>query len=265
MITSSSNERIKAIKKLRDRKYRESSGTYFIEGTRIVYDAINSHQPIESLIYSAELCKNQTDKGLIEQAGKSKIELVEVSRDVYLSISQKDGAQGIGAVIRQNWSDLASIENGGVWIGLQEIADPGNLGTIMRTADATGVKGIILIDNCTDPYDPSATRASMGGIYSLELVRTTTSDFIESLSGQLPIIGTSDAASLDFHAVEYPQEMLLLMGSERQGLNSELKHICSHLVSIPMVGRCDSLNLAISTGIVLYEILDQHAKFTVRK
>jgi len=264
MITSASNERIKAIRKLRDRKYRETSSKYFIEGTRIVYEAMQAHQTIDSMVFSEELIKNPVDRELIDQAERLGIELIEVSKDVYLSISLKEGAQAISAVCHQNWKELDAVTEGGVWIGLLEVADPGNLGTIIRTADATGAKGIILIDHCTDPYDPSATRASMGGIYSLSLVKTTTHQFIDSLTGRLPIIGTSDAASMDYHDVDYSQDMILLMGSERQGLSPQLKSACDLLVSIQMVGKCDSLNLAVSTGIILYEILNQHRNSVVR-
>lgn len=263
MITSLANDQIKQIRKLRERKYREQSSKYFIEGIRIVYEAVEHNQPVENLIYAPELIHNETGQRLVEIAIGKGIDCIEVSKVVFLSLSQKEGSQGIGAVLTQKWTayEDAAADFTGVWIALLEIADPGNLGTILRTADAVGAKGILLVGNCTDPYDPTALRANMGGIYSLALMKMRRDEFITRFSDhKTAVIGTSDSGSLVYRQAQFPRNMILLMGSEREGLDEDFKAVCSDIVKIPMRGSCDSLNLSVATGIVLYEILYQHSK-----
>jgi TrmH family RNA methyltransferase len=135
------------------------------------------------------------------------------------------------------------------------VADPGNLGTILRTCDATGIKGVILLDSCTDPYDPTALRGSMGAIFSVQLIKATLIQFESWVHARrIPVIGASDKAKQNYYSMSYPNPMVLLMGSERQGLDQRHLDLCAEVVSIPMRGRSDSLNLAVATGILLYEM-----------
>ncbi len=188
---------------------------------------------------------------------------MEVSKSVFSSFSLKEGPQGLAAVMRQKWDNVASIELDpmGLWVGLDSVADPGNLGTIMRTMDAVSAKGIILIDQCTDPYDPLAIRASMGAVFSLKFIKIGSTDYISFIkTKKIFCIGTSDSAKQDYQSVKYPENMILMMGSERQGLHAQLVEICNHVVSIPMTGKSDSLNLAVATGVMLYEVYNQHRR-----
>ncbi len=264
MITSISNERIKNIRKLRQRKYREETGLFFIEGSRIVIEALQQNAEVQELLYSPNYLKSEIGKQVLTLAENEKINCLELSEDVFQTISQKENPQGIGAVVRQRWNELSNPA--GVWVGLSEIADPGNLGTIIRTCDATGAKGVILIGNCTDPYDPTALRASMGGIFNKELVKIEEDKFVHWVEeNKIAVIGTSDAAVCDYRTYHYPLSMILLMGSEREGLSNNLQRICRETVSMPMKGSCDSLNLAVATGVVLYEILYQHDEKRMQK
>ncbi len=268
LITSSSNEKIKNIRKLRNRKYRDESGLFFIEGSRIIIEAIQQKSDIRELLYTSDYGRSQIGKQVLESAKKTNISCVELSEEVFQTISRKENPQGIGAVIVQQWGNFEkTIKNfSGVWVGLLEIADPGNLGTIIRTCDATGALGVILIGNCTDPYDPTALRASMGGVFTKKLIKTSTEDFIKLITeNKISVIGTSDAAKYDYREYQYPESMILLMGSEREGLTPNLNKICEKTVSIPMQGTCDSLNLAVATGVVLYEILYQHRNIDKKK
>ncbi len=141
---------------------------------------------------------------------------------------------------------------------MDAIADPGNLGTILRTAEAVGCQGVILLGHSTDPYDPTAVKASMGAIFSINLVQTGWEDFHPWVkAGSLFLVGTSDHAETDYQAQHYKRPMVLLMGSERHGLSDTMMAGCDAMVRIPMLGRSDSLNLAVSTGIMLYEIFNQ--------
>ncbi len=261
MITSSSNAKIKDIRKLRNRKFREESGLFFAEGSRIVIEAIEHGADIKDLIVTPRYAQSDIGLQVINRANEKKLHLLEVSEEVFQSLSQKEGPQGIGAVISQKWSKIESLTSrfSGVWLGLYEIADPGNLGTIIRTCDATGIRHILLIGNCTDPYDPTALRACMGGIFSKELFQLSTDNFIDLIKHQgINVIGTADSAEIDYRSFRFPEDMILMMGSEREGLPLRIAEICKAIVRIPMQGSCDSLNLAVATGVVLYEILYQH-------
>lgn len=263
IITSSANEQIKSIRKLRERKYRNESGTYYIEGIRIVLEALAQPDQVKTLLYAPELMESQLAAEAVQKAASAGVKLLEVSASVFETFSLKEGPMGLAAVVQQNWQTLAHLnpQKMGLWVGLDSVADPGNLGTIMRTADAVGASGIFLLDHCTDPYDPAAIRASMGAIFSLQLVKLTSAEFLQwKNQHQVIAIGTSDAAKQDYEAVQYPEHMVLLMGSERQGLQPALMQMTDQMVSLPMNGKSDSLNLAVATGVMLYQINSQHRK-----
>jgi len=255
VITSPSNPSIKAIKQLRDRKHRAETGLCLVEGIRIVYEAVLQGAEVHELLVSPELAKSEIIEEIAHKAHLSGVPITGVSKTVFESLSGKDGPQGVAAVVRQHWTELAALEPGtGKWVALHEIADPGNLGTILRTCDATGAVGVILLGNCTDPFDPVAMRASMGAVFSKKIVKATGEQFTYWVKQQKrQLIGTSDRASVDYRTIRYNTDMVLLMGSERQGLPPALEEACEALVAIPMCGVCDSLNLAVATGVMLYE------------
>lgn len=265
MITSTANEQIKFIRKLREKKYRSESGLFYVEGIRIVVEAMQKPERVHTLIVAPELVQSGMIEEVMKLAEKSNLPVLEVSQAVFGSFSLKDGPQGVAALVREEWTGSNDVDwsRMGLWTALDSVADPGNLGTVMRTLDAVGARGLFLIDQCTDPYDPSAIRASMGAVFSLQLIKLTTDEFrtLKTERG-LFCVGTSDAASEDYRAVQYPPDMVLVMGSERQGLKPELMDLCDHVVSIPMAGKSDSLNLAVATGVMLYEIYNQHGRKT---
>jgi TrmH family RNA methyltransferase len=257
MITSSANLRIKQIRKLRDHKERLQTGMFYAEGLRIVIEAFAQEAAVQTLLYSPELLTSEVGKKLIEDQRGGGVETLEVSADVFKTLALKEDPQGIAAVVGQSWTGLGQIrlKKDRVWVALDSIADPGNLGTILRTNDAVGGEGVILLENSTDPYDPTCIRASMGAIFSQTLVRTRFEDFAAwKRASNWALIGTSGAADLDYHHISYPRELVLFMGSERKGLPEEALALCDQIVRIPMAGQSDSLNLAVATGIMLYEI-----------
>lgn len=262
MITSLSNQHIKEIKHLKDRKYRNEVGLTFIEGIRIVYEAIQQNIEISEILISPELLKSKLINEIVTKAKIKSIQITELSKEVFESISNKDGPQGLAAIVHQQWFTLEEIQRSpGTWVGLFEIADPGNLGTILRTCDGVGATGVVLIGNCTDPYDPTAIRASMGAVFSKRIIKTSVDEFIKWAQKNLPlIVGTSDKSPTDYREVVYDHKLILLMGSERQGISEALQKICNKIVSIPMAGSCDSLNLAVATSILLYEIYRKDSK-----
>jgi len=257
IITSPANEKIKQIRKLRERKYRSETGQFLVEGLRITTEAFQMGAMINLLVVAPDLLTSDFGRELVVQVRNQEIPVLEVNRSVFESLAVKENPQGIAAVIRQQWSTLADFSAPGDqdWIALESVADPGNLGTILRTSDGAGWAGVILLGNCTDPYDPSALRASMGAVFSQHLVRATFAEFVQwKLETGIRVVGTSDSAEQDYHYLEYPAPMVLLMGSERQGLSEEQIQVCDELARIPMVGRSDSLNLSIATAVMIYEI-----------
>jgi len=257
MITSSANPTIKQIRKLRDRKERQQTGLFYAEGLRIVIEAAHQNASIQTLVYAPEILTSEQGMQEIRELQKRGTDIVEVSESVFRSLALKDDPQGIAAVVAQAWLSLDQIKLGDsdLWVALEEVADPGNLGTILRTCDGVGAKGVVLLDHSTDPYDPTAMRASMGAVFTQKLVKTDLDHFRAwAKANDVPLIGTSGAARLDYHIFTYPTKFMLLMGSERQGLSEKALAMCDEVVRIPMTGQADSLNLAVATAVVLYEV-----------
>jgi TrmH family RNA methyltransferase len=195
-------------------------------------------------------------------ARKQDIEMLNVSRDVFESFALKAGPQGIAAVVKQNWQSMenAGIEHG-LWLALEDVQDPGNLGSALRSLDGVGGSGLILLDHSTDAFHPTAVRASMGAIFTQKLVQATTQELSAwKQHHTTTIIGTWCGDAQPYRSYNYPKDMILLMGSEQKGLQDMHLALCDKLVHIPMTGLVDSLNLACATSVVLFEIYDQQEK-----
>lgn len=261
LISSRSNATIKRIRALRLRKERETSSLFLIEGIRLVGEAAQTGAEIETVIVAPDLLRSQFGRETVERLRGQGIPVLEVTDEVFETLSGKEGPQGIAAVVHQQWTSLddQDLASGLGWIALDAVQDPGNLGSILRTSDAAGASGVILLGHTTDPYDPAAIRASMGAIFTQRLIRTTfeaLSDWRDERHGFL--VGTSDAAPCEYRQAEYRFPAILLMGSEQHGLSAWQQSQTDVTVRIPMAGRSDSLNLAVATGIVLYELRAQY-------
>jgi TrmH family RNA methyltransferase len=260
IISSTANPRIKHIRSLATRQEREKTQQFFIEGIRIVGEAVQMGADIEMLVYAPSLLKSHFASELVREQQERGISCLEVSPEVFKSLSIKDGPQGIGAIVHQRWESLEQVmlQQNDLWVALDAAQDPGNIGTILRTSDAVGCTGLILLGNSADPYDSGALRASMGAIFSQRLIKAAFDDFVQWKQHHTPsVVGASDAAETDYRATTYHRPIVLLMGSEREGLSSTQQLVCDRMVQIPMIGRSDSLNLAVATGIILYEIFYQ--------
>jgi len=260
-VTSRSNPTIKAIRALRTRKEREARGLFVVEGIRLVAEALHLHAPVETLIVAPGLLhRHPFGREVVAAQPGLRVPMLEVSDDVFASLSRKDGPQGLAAVVRQRWDQLADTDPGEAlaWVALEAIQDPGNLGSILRTADAVGAGGSILVGPTVDPHDPTAVRASMGAIFAQRLIRADIGELSTwAQRHDLHVIGTSDSAATVYTQITYHRPTLLLMGSEREGLSPALQSLASEMVRIPMLGRGDSLNLAVATSLVLYEMLNR--------
>ena len=260
LITSAANPTVKQIRALIQRKERDRRGEFFVEGIRIVAEAVQLGAEVTLGVVAPDLLTSAVGWEQVERLRRQAVPCLEVSTAVFAGLSRKEGPQGLGAVVRQRWESLDRARPGTelAWVALDAVQDPGNLGTILRTADAVGAAGVILIGPTTDPYDPAAVRASMGAIFAQRLVRADGAALgAWAARHGLAIVGTSDKAATDYQALIYPRPVVLFMGSEQKGLAPEHLALCRHLVRIPMIGRSDSLNLAMATGVVLYEIFNQ--------
>lgn len=252
VITSRNNPKIKRIRKLLTRKERDQSGLFLIEGIRLVTEAVQTGATIETIIVAPELLSSEIAHEMV-----SGYDYLEVSPHVFESIASKDNPQGIAAVVHQHHTHLDDIVHEGelCWVALDAVQNPGNLGTILRTNDAVGAAGVILLGNCTDPYHPTAMRGSMGAIFSQRIATASYQAFIAwKQRSPYKVVGTISQEAQHYRQLDYSSPLVLLMGSEREGLPASLLAICDYRAHIPMVGRSDSLNLAVATGVMLYEI-----------
>ncbi|HMO56231.1 MAG TPA: RNA methyltransferase [Roseiflexaceae bacterium] len=250
-ISSLQNMRIKQIRALRQRKEREASGRFFIEGLQLVSAAVTAGV-IEQLVVAPTILRSAHGRRLIAQAHG--IPILHVTKEILCVLAGRDNIQGLGAVVRQQWAPLPH-PGSRCWIVLEGIQYPGNLGTILRTADAIDAAGVILVGPSADPYDPAAVRASTGAIFSRSLVRCSLAELTRWQKHHgLSLIGATPDGAIDFRAAAYHAPLALVFGSEGAGITPELRASCTTTVHIPMAGRCDSLNLAIAASLVLYEV-----------
>lgn len=265
IISSRSNTGIKAIRALRSRKERERTGLFLVEGLRAVGEAVQMLAGVQTLVVAPDLLTSQFGRELVSTCEHNSVTVLRVTPEVFQSIALKENPQGIIAVVTQRWESLAEVAPGGglCWVALDAVADPGNLGTILRTSDAVGGSGVILLGETTDPHDPAAVRASTGAIFSQRLVRTGIEELVAwKRRHGCTVAGASGGGTIEYTEVEYRPPVVLLMGSERHGLSKDHQDICDVVVRIPMSGRSDSLNLAVATGVVLYEMLRQRRAVT---
>ena len=258
LITSLQNDRVKAIRALEMRKERKETGLFVAEGTSLLVTARDNGFVPETLVFRSDADMSPIAQGLVAWSLKSGAECLEVSEAVLGKLSSKDNPQSMLGVFKQRWIDLpkaADISPGRLWIALEEVRDPGNLGTIIRTADAVGAAGIILIGASCDPYSHECVRATMGSLFAMPLARMQREAFLKWIAGwQGDIVGTHLSGTDDFRAVSYRTPTLLVMGSEGPGMSDALTAACTRLVKVPMSGKLDSLNLAVATALMLYQI-----------
>jgi TrmH family RNA methyltransferase len=257
-ITSLQNERVKLIRSLHMRKARRETGLFLAEGVSLLVTARDAGWKPKILAFLAASAGSGIARELARWAEGAGAECLEVSQAVLAKLAAKENPQTMLGVFEQRWMPLpppAAVARDALWVGLESVRDPGNLGTIVRTVDAAGASGVVLIGPCVDPYSQEAVRATMGSVFNVPLVRVGLQDglpWVRRWPGD--IAGAHLRATEDFRAVAYRRPTLLLMGSEGPGLSEELAGACTRLVRIPMSGRIDSLNLAVATALLLYEI-----------
>jgi TrmH family RNA methyltransferase len=256
-VTAFSNATVKRLRSLRDKKARRAEHMFLAEGLRIIAEARDSGRLPEIIAFSAEGAKHPLAADIIAATEAAGGEAIETSADILSKMSGKDNPQMLLGAYRQPATALARIDrsNAPIWIAAQALRDPGNIGTILRTGDAVGAGGLILIDECADPFSVEAVRASMGAVFTQQIATARWSDFVSWLrSGPRQLVGTSLKATDDYLDAHYEQPCFLLIGNEQQGLPESYEAECDTLVKIPMAGRADSLNAAIATAVMAFAV-----------
>ena len=257
-ITSLANPLIKDIKALSLKKFRDQQNAFIAEGLKLIIDAFELGWSIRTLVFA----KAARDNAAVQKAAARTVAtggtVLEVSEKILSAITRRDNPQAVVGVFTQRLMPLADIRpaNNDIWVALDRVRDPGNLGTVIRTVDAVGARGIILVGETTDPFSLETVRATMGSIFAVPVAKASPESFLDWRQG-FPglVVGTHLKGAVDYRTVDYAgRPVLLMMGNEQQGLPDALASACDRLLRIPQAGRADSLNLAVATGVMLFEI-----------
>jgi TrmH family RNA methyltransferase len=240
------------------RSLRDSSRRFYIEGLRQFIQACDAGLTFDTIFHSRILLRSAGVRKRIAQLESAGVRRVSVTPEQFRRFSITEHASGVAAIVRQRWTSLERIDPsaGTCWLVIESLRSPGNLGTILRTAEASGAAGVIFLGPSADPFDPRVVRASMGGIFHLKLVRTTLSGLRAwCCQQQVRLVGLSPRAPLLWTQLPVDRPLAMLIGDERAGLSEEVAKRCDMSVRLPMTGRADSLNVAVAAGVMMYELI----------
>ncbi len=257
-ITGYSNPLVKFLRSLRDKKHRRREGKFLAEGLRLLTDARLAGMLPEMLVMAAGRDAHPLLTELEVAVAAAGGQIVEMDEDILAKVTGKDNPQAVAGVYAEFDTSLASVDRAAapIWLVAQAMRDPGNLGTMLRTGDAVGAGGLILIDDCADPFSVEAVRASMGAIFTQRVVRASWDEFIRWLRmGEGHLVAASLREATDYRKAPYRAPCFLMVGNESQGLPEECEQACDLRVTIPMLGRADSLNAAVAGAVLAYEAL----------
>lgn len=246
------------VKKLQsDRRERDGEGLFYAEGIRNFVEAVDHKYPIDAIIYSEKLLTSPIARKLVRQLKRDGIPFARITPEQFRHISQTERASGIAAIFKQQILNLDQLNpnDSFCWIALENIRSLGNLGTLIRTAAATGAGGFLFIGDHIDAFDPNVVRATMGALFKQKFARASSEQFHSWIkSHQLQVVGATPDGSVDYDKISYTLPTVLLLGNERKGLTSDERRLCQKLVRIPMTEGTDSLNVAVAGSLLLYEV-----------
>ncbi|MDT8279061.1 MAG: RNA methyltransferase [Erythrobacter sp.] len=257
-ITGFSNPTVKYLRSLRDKKHRKRSGQFLVEGLRLLEDARSMGRLPTTLVMAegraAHALLARLEADVVAAGG----EVIATSPDILSKITGKDNAQSVVGVFDEWDTGLAALDRSAapIWLVAQALRDPGNLGTMLRTGDAVGAGGLILIDDCADPFSAEAVRASMGAVFTVPLAQARWDEFLPWLRGQDgQLVAASLRDAVPYRGAPYTAPCFILVGNESQGLPEDYEAACDLRVTMPMKGRADSLNAAVAAAVLAYEVL----------
>jgi TrmH family RNA methyltransferase len=262
VISSAANPLIKRVRLLADRKHRRREGAFVVEGIQPVWQAAEAGADIEVLIVAPDLLRPAAAAAMVARQEDRGVSVARVSAELFARIAGRDGPTGLAAIVRGRPEPLAGLTASpeSLFVALHDAGNPGNLGTIIRTASAAGAAGVILVGQTTDPYDPAAVKASMGAIFDVPVTQAATAeDFLAwAAAQQVTVAAAAPRAARSCWETEFLLPLAILLGSEGDGLPPPLLDQVGRSgglpVSIPMTGTAESLNLAVAAAILLYEV-----------
>jgi len=257
-ITGFSNPTVKFLRSLREKKHRKQEGKFLAEGLRLLTDARESGRLPEILVMAAGRETHPLLAELERAVAAAGGEVIETSEDILAKITGKDNPQAVAGVFTEFDTALSALDRNAapIWLVAQALRDPGNLGTMLRTGDAVGAGGLILIDDCADPFSVEAVRASMGAVFTQRIAQARWEEFLPWLrggAGQLVAASLRDARP--YRGAPYAAPCFILVGNESRGLPEAYEDACDLRVTMPMKGRADSLNAAVAGAVLAYEVL----------
>lgn len=262
-ITGFSNPLVKHVRSLREKKFRHASGQFIAEGLRILIEALDVGVMPDMLWHNVDAVGQPLVRRLVTATQAAGGDVLTTSSDILAKLSGKDNPGSVIGVYRERPVPIAALDRASadIWIVAQAMRDPGNIGTTLRTGDAVGAGGLILIDDCADPWSAEAVRASMGAIFTQSVTQARWPDFVAWLRGGVgQLVGTSLNTTIDYQTPAYVGPTFILVGNESQGLPPDYEAQCDVLVRMPMAGRADSLNAAVATAVMAYEVRNQRRR-----
>ena len=260
-IHSSDNTTYKRVKQLLKKKYRDEYEQYLIEGVRIVLDAVENKKDIEYILFCEDLFHTSGGEQLLQLLSDHKYKIYKVSDKMYREISDTKNPQGIMAILPFEKHDIENIllKEDALILFLDRIQDPGNLGTILRSADAAGVDAVLMAKGCVDLYNLKTIRATMGSIFHMPIINLNSSQEVMDVLKRkgFQIISTSLNAQKYYYDLDFHNRMAIVIGNEANGILPEIIQNSDHVVKIPMVGTAESLNAAVAASIIMYEAVRQ--------
>lgn len=260
IITSAANPLVKRVRSLAGRKYRRQQGAFVVEGAQPVGRAVEAGWEVEVLIVAPDLLTGAAAAIVADQRGRG-IRVAHVSAELFGRMSDREGPSGLAAIVRGGLTPPGDLPTGpdSVYVALHNIGNPGNLGTIIRTADATAIAGVILIGDTADPFAPAAVKASMGSLFAVPVAHITDAGafFRWASEADVGVLATTGRAGSEHWTTAYRPPLAILLGSEGPGLPAAILEQADERIRIPMTGTPESLNLAVAAGVMLYEVRRQ--------
>jgi len=257
-ITGFSNPTVKFLRSLREKKHRKAAGRFLAEGLRLLTDARECGRLPETLV----MARGREGHPLLEALEADVLAaggtVIETEEEILAKITGKDNPQAVAGVFAEFDTSLAALDRSRakIWLVAQALRDPGNLGTMLRTGDAVGAGGLILLDDCADPFSVEAVRASMGAVFTQQVAQARWDEFIGWLrQGEGQLVAASLRDAVPYRGAPYAAPCFLMVGNESRGLPESYEMACDLRVTMPMKGRADSLNAAVAGAVLAYEVL----------
>ncbi len=257
-ISSAANPLVKRIRLLADRKHRRREGAFVVEGIQPVWRAVEAGWQIEALIVTPELLAGSAAAKMVAEQEARGVRVALVSRELFLRLSDRDGPSGLAAIVRGQPGGVGDllVRPDSVFAALHRVGNPGNLGTIIRTVDAVGGAGVILVGDAADPFAPAAVKASMGSVFAVGVAHMPDAGAFFRWAGAsgVQVLAASGSAGREHWSTGYHRPLAVLLGSEGNGLPADIQARADMRVRIPMTGTAESLNLAVAAAVLLYEV-----------